>query len=209
MSRLVQLPAIPDEVRVPVNGVPPLFVMCVQLPTFEPANPLWGEARTDGPSYNVVVYTCILPETHAALANLATAKPAVRLLQRFIKDDSVRDRFKAMANFLNASECELGYAVRKLLVEYNMKPVLTRPQHRFYTDRKTYFEVNIDVHEFGYIARKGFVSIKYGYFVDVVQTHFAHFASSYRSVISSMIWDVGFIIEVHMCYVFFCRCKPY
>ena len=183
--------------------------MCVQLPTFEPANPLWGEARTDGPSYNVVVYTCILPETHAALANLATAKPAVRLLQRFIKDDSVRDRFKAMANFLNASECELGYAVRKLLVEYNMKPVLTRPQHRFYTDRKTYFEVNIDVHEFGYIARKGFVSIKYGYFVAVVQTHFAHFAYSYRSVISSMIWDVGFIIEVHWVYVFFCRCQSY
>jgi hypothetical protein len=60
-----------------------------------------------------------------------------------------------MANVMNVGELNLGSALRRLLNEYNMKPVLTRPQHRFFTDHKTYFEIDVDVHSFGYLARKG------------------------------------------------------
>ncbi len=66
-----------------------------------------------------------------------------------------------MANLLNASECSLGMVLKKLLIEYNMKPVLTRPQHRFYSDRKTYFEVDVDIHQFAYIARKAIPTLLY------------------------------------------------
>ncbi len=66
-----------------------------------------------------------------------------------------------MANLLNPAECSLGFTLKKLLVEYNMKPVLTRPQHRFYTNNATYLEIDVDVHIFGYVARKGLSSLKY------------------------------------------------
>jgi hypothetical protein len=65
-----------------------------------------------------------------------------------------------MANFLNRAECKLGFALSKLLTEYNMKPILTRPQHRFYTDHQTYFEAVLDIHQFSYICRRGFTSLR-------------------------------------------------
>jgi hypothetical protein len=67
---------------------------------------------------------------------------------------------QGMGNFLNPDQCQLGFALRKLLTEYNMKPVLTRPQHRFYTDHRTYFEAVIDVHQFSYVCRRGFSTMK-------------------------------------------------
>lgn len=66
-----------------------------------------------------------------------------------------------MANLLNASQLGVGSALSRLLAEYNMKPVLTRPQHRFFTDLRTYFEIDVDVHSFGYLARKGLSMLWY------------------------------------------------
>lgn len=60
-----------------------------------------------------------------------------------------------MVNVLNTPDLELGFALRRLMTEYNMKPILTRPQHEFFTDNLNYFEVDMDVHLFGYVARKG------------------------------------------------------
>ena len=70
---------------------------------------------------------------------------------------------QGMGNLLNGEECNLGFALRKLLTEYNMKPILTRPQHRFYTDHKRYFETVIDVHQFSYVCRRGFSTMKFGF----------------------------------------------
>ena len=70
-----------------------------------------------------------------------------------------------MAIFVNKDECNLGFALSKLLTEYNMKPILTRPQHRFYTDNQSYFEVDLDIHQFSYICRRGFTSLKFALFL--------------------------------------------
>ena len=45
-----------------------------------------------------------------------------------------------------------GYEHR-LLLNYNDKPLLTRPQHRFYSG-PGYLEVDVDIHAYAYLARK-------------------------------------------------------
>lgn len=42
---------------------------------------------------------------------------------------------------------------------YNGQPILTRPQHRFYKG-SNYYEVDVDAHEFNYVARKGLSGVK-------------------------------------------------
>jgi hypothetical protein len=84
------------------------------------------------------------------------------------------ERFKAIGIVVNPQEQQLGRAERHLLETYNGQPILTRPQHRFYRG-DGYFEVDVNAHDFNYIARKGLVG---------VSTHACN-----------MILDFGFVLE--------------
>lgn len=44
-----------------------------------------------------------------------------------------------------------------LLNNYNDKPILTRPQQKFYSGRN-YFEMDLDIHSYAWLARKAFSS---------------------------------------------------
>ena len=66
-----------------------------------------------------------------------------------------------MVNVLNTPDLDLGFALRRLMTEYNMRPILTRPQHHFHTDNVNYFEIDIDVHVFSYVARKGLSMLRF------------------------------------------------
>ena len=111
-----------------------------------------------------------------------------------------RDRFKAIGIVVNPQEQTLGRTVgkqtnkqqllslynrsskgsplsiqeRHLLETYNGQPILTRPQHRFYRGPH-YFEIDVDAHEFNFVARKGLTG---------VSQHFKH-----------MVVDFGFVLE--------------
>jgi hypothetical protein len=87
--------------------------------------------------------------------------PTIRLLKRFLEagnDTSLTDRFKVIAQVTNQEESGLSGMGKKLLNSHNATPVLTRPQHRIY-HHGNISEVDVDVHTFSYIARRGIHSL--------------------------------------------------
>lgn len=137
-------------------GIPPLLVINMQMPMYQAS--LFG--NTDGEGHSLVYY-CFLKEgfNPATFPNQA----AVGMLQRLIQNgrehnsDATRSRLKIIPRVVNVDEfAELGplsRAEKKLLTTYNEKPILTRPQHRFFNG-KNYFELDFDLHSYAFIARK-------------------------------------------------------
>ncbi|KAE9281380.1 hypothetical protein PF008_g27899 [Phytophthora fragariae] len=144
----------------PVAGDLDLFIVNCQVPSYQPSNPLWGEKQGDGPGFNFVTYFAIPPAIRKMLD--APGDPplqAVRLLKGFMQPQSwVSERFKAIGIVVNPEEQKLGRAERHLLETYNGQPILTRPQHQFYRGNG-YFEVDVNAHDFNYVARKGLVGV--------------------------------------------------
>ena len=77
---------------------------------------------------------------------------------------NTRDRLKLLPRIVNVDEwgekAPLSGPELRLIRNYNGKPLLMRPQQRFYlgSDRQ-YFEIDVDIHRYAYIARRAF----YGY----------------------------------------------
>jgi hypothetical protein len=95
------------------------------------------------------------------ILSIVVVSPAAH---RFCCSQPTRDRLKLLPRIVNVDEWAiagpLNGAEVRLLRNYNGKPILTRPQHRFYSDPAgTYFEMDFDVHRYAYIARRAF----YGY----------------------------------------------
>lgn len=70
-----------------------------------------------------------------------------------------RDRFKLIGRVVNVEEWiekgPLSSPEAHLLKKYNDTPLLTRPQHRYYSDPAgRYFEIDLDVHNYAYLARR-------------------------------------------------------
>jgi hypothetical protein len=123
------------------------------------------------------------------------------------KGNRLHDRFKALAFIDNTADVSFGKMERQLVEGWNGQPLLTRPQHRFYDGTQArstastekpassppagssapaaaaaptsikYFEVDVDVHEFGFFANRGFHGLLPRF--------------------KQMVLDVGFVVEGH------------
>jgi len=126
---------------------------------------LFTSAEADGETLNLVTYIRFPPALGQDWRGDEEPCNAEQLLKRFLiradQDANIAHCFKEIGLVLNTDDFKrsLPRALSTLL-RFNGKPVLTRPQHRFYRPPdNSYFAVDLDGHQYTLTTRTAIANV--------------------------------------------------
>ena len=150
---------IPDEwksIRCNRNGVPPIFIVNLQMPSEFPTTIF--KTITDGPGWSIVFYFSMSQNTCDALNGTIQCSNAINLFAQYcanapenINHDNSpwKGRFKLVARCQNIDD----FGFPSFITSYNAKPVLIKNTGTLIRGQD-YIEMDINVHSFGSVPKK-------------------------------------------------------
>uniref|UniRef100_A0A0A9YBJ7 DNA ligase n=1 Tax=Lygus hesperus TaxID=30085 RepID=A0A0A9YBJ7_LYGHE len=137
---------------------PPYLVINFMFPNYSPS---LMNSTLDGHGFMLVIYYVLYgTQRRKILQMIQDGEPSALLLQNFGQANlistkhSLKGRLKGIPKVLNIKDFDMGLMVNNILAKYNATPFLTGPIHQRWYSGQNYLEVDVDVHEYCYMARK-------------------------------------------------------
>lgn len=141
-----------------LENVPKFLVFQLMVPNYAPSNPMWGDNVVDGESIQYMLTFQLSPYGMEQLREGKTG--AARLAMQMFNADpagdaALRAQLKCIPRLVNPTALGLGSMALRTVSSYNQKPFLTGPRCHTWYKTPDYLEIDVDVHTFQYLARKG------------------------------------------------------
>mmetsp|Transcript_21809 Transcript_21809/g.32476 ORF Transcript_21809/g.32476 Transcript_21809/m.32476 type:complete len:1249 (-) Transcript_21809:150-3896(-) len=143
--------------------IPAIFSVQLTWPNYPPPNPLWGGGEGAG-----ILFVLVF-KANEWIDDRKNGTPAVTLISKLVNSKlnaKYRERFKVLPMLVNVDECTIGGFLKTIVKNFNGKPFLSRPEHKFCNGeilaknskgdsvKLPYHNITLDGYQFPFLARR-------------------------------------------------------